>query len=82
MGKMLSVKGLVMLNFKIELCSFTHRFMVCEGLTRPFILSEEFLSHHCFKLGWTDDNKRFAEYKSDIIAVASQAIMDDRIKVS
>ena len=57
--------------------------MVCEGLTRPFILGEEFLSHHCFKLGWTNENnKRFAKYKSKIIAIASQAVMDDRIIVS
>ena len=53
--------------------------MVCEGLTRTFILGKEFLSHHLFKLGWTDDNKRFAKYKSKIIAVASQAVMDNRI---
>ena len=56
--------------------------MVCEELTRPFILGEEFLSHHCFKLGWTDDNMRLAKYKKEIIAVASQAVMDDRIMVS
>ena len=81
-GQDMGVRGLVMINFKIGSCSFTHKFIVCEGLTRPFILGEEFLSHHCFKLGWTDDNKRFTEYKSEIIAVASQAVMDDRIMVS
>ena len=56
--------------------------MVCEGLTRSFILGEKFLSHHCFKLGWTDDNKRFAEYQNEVIAIASQAVMDGRIMVS
>ena len=76
------VKGSVLVNFKIESCSFTHKFIVCKGITRPFILGEDFLSHHCFKLGWTDDNKRFAEYKGKVIAVASQAVMDDRILVS
>ena len=81
-GQDVGVKGSVVLNFKIGLCSFTHKFLVSEGLTRPFILGKEFLSHHCFKLGWTVDNKRFAEYKSDIIVVASQAFMDDRIMVS
>ena len=30
----------------------------------------------------TDDNKRFAKYSNKIIAVASQAVMDDRIMVS
>ena len=71
-----------MINFKIGSCSFTHKFIVCEGLTRPFILGEEFLSHLCLKLGWTDNNKRFTEYKSKIIAFASQAVMTDRIMVS
>ena len=81
-GQDVGVKGPVIIHFKIGLCSFTHKLMVCEGLTRPFILGEEFLSHHCFKLGWTGDNKKFIEYKSDIIAVTSKAVMDDRIIVS
>ena len=55
---------------------------MCKGITRPFILGEDFLSHHCFKLGWTDDNKSFVEYKGKVIAIASQAVMDDRIMVS
>ena len=76
------VKGSIVVSFKIGPCSFTHKFIVCKGITRPFILGEEFLSHHCFKLGWTDDNKRFTEYRSEVIAVASQAVMDDRIMVS
>ena len=71
-----------MINCKIGSYSFTHTFVVCNGIARPFILGEDFLSHHCFKLGWTDDNKRFAEYKGKVIAVASQAVMDDRIMVS
>ena len=33
-------------------------------------------------MGWTDDNKRFAEYKSKVIVIASQAVIDDRIMVS
>ena len=81
-GQDVNVKGSVVINFKTGPCSFTHKFIGCEGLTRPFILGEEFLSHHYFKLGWTDDNKRVTEYKSKIIAVASRAVMDDRIIVS
>ena len=73
-GQDMGVRGSVMVNFKIGPTSFTHKFIVCEGLTRPFT--------HCFTLGWTDDNKRFAEYRNKIIAVASQAVMDDRIMVS
>ena len=57
-GQDVGVKGSVVISFKIGPCSFTHIFVVCKGITRPFILGEEFLSHHCFKLGWTDGNKR------------------------
>ena len=78
----MGVRGSIVVSFKIGPCSFTHKFIVCKGITRTFNLGEEFLSHHCFKLGWTDDNKRFAEYRSEVIAVASQAVMDDRIVVS
>ena len=81
-GQDVGVKGSIMISFHIGHCSFTHRFIVCKGITRPFILGEDFLSRHCFKLGWTDDNKRFAEYKGKVIAIASQAVMDDRIMVS
>ena len=55
---------------------------MCKGITRPFILGEDSLSRHYFKLGWTDHNKTFAEYKGKVIAVALQVVMDDRIMVS
>ena len=81
-GQDVGVKGSIVVSFQIGSCSFTHRFIVCKGITRPLILGEDFLSHHSFKLGWMDDNKRFAEYKGKVIAIASQAVMDDRIMVS
>ena len=81
-GQDVGVKGSIMVSFQIGSCSFTHRFIVCKGITRPLILGEDFLSHHCFKLGWTDDNKRFVEYKGKVIAIASQTVMDDRIMIS
>ena len=81
-GQDVGVKGSILVSFQIGPCSFTHRFIVCKGITRHFILGEDFLSRHCFKLGWTDDNKRFAEYKGKVIAIASQVVMDDRIMVS
>ena len=40
----MGVKGSVLVNFKVEPCSFTHKFVVSEGLTRPFILGEEGIS--------------------------------------
>ena len=81
-GQDVGVIGSVMISSKIGSCSFTHKFVVCNGITRPFILGEDFLCHHCFKLGWTDENKRFTEYKGKVITIASQAVMDDRIVVS
>ena len=81
-GQDVGVKGSILVSFQIGSCSFTHQFIVCKGITRPIVLGEDFLSRHCFKLGWTDDNKRFAEYKGKVIAIASQAVMDDRIMVS
>ena len=71
-----------MVNFKIGPFSFAYKFVVYEGLTRPFILGEKFLSHHCFTIGWTDDNKRFAEYRNKLVAVTLQAVMDDWTMVS
>ena len=81
-GQGVGVKGSLLVSFQIRPCSFTHKFIVCKGITRPFILGKDFLSRHCFKLGWTDDNKIFAEYKGNVIAIASQAVMDDSIMVS
>ena len=78
----MGVKGSIIVSFQIRPCSFTHRFIVCKGITRPFILGEDFLSCHCFKLGWMDDNKRFAEYRGKVIVIASQAVMDDRSMIS
>ena len=80
-GQDVGAKRSVMINFKIGSCSFAHKFGVCNGITRLFILGKDFLSCHGFKLGWTDDNKRFVEYKGKVIAIALQAVMDDRIVV-
>ena len=80
-GHNMGVKGSVRVSFKIGPCSFTHKFIVCEGLNRPFISGEEFFSNHCSMLGWTDENKMFAEYREDAITVVSQAVMDEKIVV-
>ena len=50
-GQDVGVKGSILVSFQVGPCSFTHRFIGCKGITRPFILGEDFLSHHCFKLG-------------------------------
>ena len=46
-GQDVGVRGSIVVNFKIGPCSFTHKFIVCKGITRHFILGEEFLSCHC-----------------------------------
>ena len=60
-GHNVGVKGSILVSFKLGSCSFTHKSIVCEGLNRPLILGEVFLSHHYFTLGLTDDNKRFTQ---------------------
>ena len=76
------VKGSILVSFQIRPCSFTHRFIVCKGITRPFILGEGFPKSSLLQTGMDRHNKRFAEYKGKVIAIASQAVMDDRIMVS
>ena len=47
-GQDVGVKGSLLVSFQIGPCSFKHKFIVCKGITRPFILGEDFLSRHCF----------------------------------
>ena len=43
-------------GFKLGKQSFTHKFLVCRFLTRPFILGEDYLSKNCMRMEW-DGNK-------------------------
>ena len=55
----MGVAGDVQLNFKISRkYSFAHTFVLCENLTRPFILGADFMSKHYIKLGWAPGKKR------------------------
>ena len=45
-GQDVGVKGSVLVSFQIGPCSFTHKFIVSKGITRPFILGKDFLSRH------------------------------------
>ena len=46
-GQNMAVAGDMYIMFKIgKKYSFTHKFVVCEHLSRPFILGEDFLSKH------------------------------------
>ena len=52
-GQNMGIAGDVYVSFKIgRKYSFTHRFVVCKHLSRPFILGEDFLSKHHMTLGW------------------------------
>ena len=77
-GQNMGVAGDVQVNFKIgRKYSFTHRFVVCENLTRPFILGADFMSQHYMKLGWAPHKKRTLGYLDETIAVASQEVMNE-----
>ena len=68
----------VKVNFKIgRKYSFTHRFVVCENLTRPFILGANFISQHYMKLGWAPGKKRRLGCLDETIAVASQEVTNE-----
>ena len=74
----MGVAGDVKLNFKIgRKYSFTHRFMVCENLTRLLILGADFMSQHYMKLGWTPGKKRTLGYLDETITVASQEVTNE-----
>ena len=41
-GQDVGVKGSIVISFHIGYCSFTHRFIVCKGITRPFYFRRGF----------------------------------------
>ena len=74
----MGIAGDVRVTFKIgRKYSFTHRFVVCENLTRPFILGADFMSQHYMKLGWAPGKKRTLGYLDETIAVASQEVTNE-----
>ena len=76
-GQNMDVAGDIHITFKIGgEYSFTHRFVVLENLSRPFIL-EDFMSKHYMKLGWAPGKKTTLGYLDGIIAVASQEVTNE-----
>ena len=53
-GQDMGVIGHVMVTFKLGKQSFTHKFLICRFLTRPFILGEDYLSKklYVYGMGW------------------------------
>ena len=81
-GDHMGVAGDVRVNFKIgKKCSFTHSFVVCERLSHPFIIGEDFMRKHYMSLQWEPENKRALGYQGETIAVASQAILDELLRL-
>ena len=57
-GDHMGVAGDVRIHFKIgRKCSFTHSFVVCERLSHPFIIGEDFMRKHYMSLQWVPGNK-------------------------
>ena len=72
----------VRVHFKIsKKCSFTHSFVVCERLSHPFIIGEDFMRKYYMSLQWVPENKRALGFQGETIAVASQAILDEPLRL-
>ena len=57
-GDHMSVVGDVHVDFKIgRKVLFTHSFVVCERLSHPFIIGEDFMRKHYMSLQWVPENK-------------------------
>ena len=81
-GDHMGVAGDVRVHFKIgKICSFTHSFVVCERLSRPFIIGEDFMRKHYMSLQWVPENKCALGFQGETIAVASQAILDEPLRL-
>ena len=81
-GDHMGVAGNVRVHFKIgKKCSFTHSFVVCERLSHPFIIGEDFMRKHYMSLQWVPENKHALGFQGETIAVASQAILDEPLRL-
>ena len=78
-GQDMGIIGHVMVTFKLGKQSFTHKFLVCRFLTRPFILGKDYLSKNCMCMEW-DGNKRAISCMSNVLVVASQEVMEETIE--
>ena len=81
-GDHTGVAGNVRVHFKIgKKCSFTHSFVVCKRLSHPFIIGEDFMRKHYMSLQWVPENKHALGFQGETIAVASQAILDEPLRL-
>ena len=81
-GDHMGVAGDACVNFKIgRKFSFTHNFAVCERLSHPFIIGEDFMRKHYMSLQWVPENKHALGFQGETIAVASQAVLDEPLRL-
>ena len=81
-GDHMGVAGNVRVHFKIgKKCSFTHSFVVCKRLSHPFIIGEDFMRKHYMSLQWVPENKCALGFQGETIAVASQAMLDEPLRL-
>ena len=81
-GDHMGVAGDVQVNFKIgRKFSFTHSFVVYERLSHPFIIGEDFMRKHYMSLQWVPENKRALGFQGETIAMASQAMLDEPLRL-
>ena len=81
-GDHMGVAGNVRVHFKIgKKCSFTHSFVVCKRLSQSFIIGEDFMRKHYMSLQWVPENKHALGFQGETIAVASQAILDEPLRL-
>ena len=76
----MGMAGDVQVNFKIgRKYSFTQTSVVCENLTRLFILGADLMSKHYTKLDWAPGRKRTMGYLDETIAVALQIVTNEHL---
>ena len=81
-GDHMGVAGDVRVNFKMgRKCSFTHSFVVCERLNHLFIIGEDFMRKHYMSLQWVPEKKCALGFQGETIAVASQAMLDETLRL-
>ena len=81
-GDQMGVAGDVRVNLKIgRKFSFTHNFIVCERLSHPLIIGEDIMRKHYMPLQWVPENKCALGFQGQTIAVASQAVLDESLRL-
>ena len=81
-GDHMGVAGDVHVNFKIGKKNlYTHSFVVCERLSHPFIIGEDFMRKHYMSLQWVPEHKCALEFQGETIVVASQAMLDEPLRL-